>query len=218
MKKLLLISALIFSASVMFGQCQAKFSKHQAVDPITRLPIPNKAILVDSSIGSPGMLYSWDFGDSSAPQTGLNVTHTYATHGSYVVCLTIIDSTVVGLCTSVFCDTLTVDSSGNVRSAFTVSTGNSLASITENKTLNNIKVYPNPAQEFTTLDFESLNSTDLTIRIIDTKGSQVQVLERGIFSGSNRIQLNTSSLEEGMYIIQLQDGNSFTTKRLQIVR
>ena len=197
--------------------CQASFTKHQAIDPVTRLPIPNKAILIDGSTGS-GLTYSWDFGDSSAPQTGLNVSHTYATHGSYNVCLTVTSATVAGICTSVFCDTLTVDSTGSVRGAFTVTTGSSLSSIEENKNINSVKLYPNPAQDIATIDFETTNATNLTIRIIDIKGAIIQTLDKNTFSGNNKIQLNTSDLEEGMYLIQLQGSSSIVTKRLQVVK
>ena len=197
--------------------CNSSFTKHQAIDPISRLPIPNKVILVDGSTGT-GLTYSWNFGDGSAPLTGLNVTHTYATHGSYNVCLTVVGTTATGTCTSIFCDTLTVDSSGNVRSAFTVTTGNSSVSIVENKSISGLKLYPNPAQEFITLDFESINSADLTIKIFDTKGSQIQSIDKNIFSGSNKIRVNTTGLQEGLYIIQLQDGKSFVAKRFQVIK
>ncbi|MDB4088295.1 PKD domain-containing protein [Flavobacteriales bacterium] len=197
--------------------CNASFTKHQAVDSLTGLAIPNKVIIVDGSTGS-ALTYSWDFGDGSAPLSGLNVTHTYATHGSYNVCLTVVSSTAIGTCTSIFCDTLTVDSSGTVRSAFTVTTGNSIASVDEKKSINGLTLYPNPAQEFINLDFEAINSSDLNVRIYDTKGSVVQVFNKFIHTGSNKIQINTSVLKEGLYIIQLQDGESFVTKRFQVVK
>lgn len=196
--------------------CNASFSKFQAFDPISRLPIPNKVILVDASTGN-ALTYSWDFGDGSAPLAGLNVTHTYATHGSYNICLTVVGTTPIGTCTSTFCDTLTVDSSGNVRSAFTVTTGESSLSIEENKSISGLKLYPNPVKEFITLDFESINAADLTITIFDTKGSDIQIIDKNIFSGSNKIQINTTGLQEGLYIIKLQDGKSFVTKRFQVV-
>lgn len=197
--------------------CNASFSKHQAIDPISRLPIPNKVILVDGSTGT-GLTYSWNFGDGSAPVSGLNVTHTYATHGSYNICLTVTSSTAIGTCTNVFCDTLTVDSTGAVRGSFTVTTGNSLVSLDENESIKGLNLYPNPAQNFINLDFESINSSDLNVRIFDTKGAAVQSFNKYIYSGNNKIQINTSLLEEGLYIIQLQDGETFVTKRFQVVK
>ena len=197
--------------------CNAVFSKFQAIDPITLIPIPNQVVLADASTGT-ALTYSWDFGDGSAPLTGLNVTHTYGTHGSYNICLTVVGTTTGGTCTSTFCDTLTVDSTGSVRSSFTVSTGNSALSIEENSTINSLKLFPNPANEFAIIEFESAINTNLSIKVIDMKGAEIQVENQSVFSGNNRIQLNTSNLDEGVYVVQLQDGTSIVTKRMQIVK
>lgn len=195
--------------------CNASFSIFQAIDSSTYAPIPNEVILVDSSTGS-GLSYSWDFGDGSAPVSGLNVIHTYATHGSYLVCLTVTSGTGAGSCTSTFCDTLTVDPSGNIRAAFTVRTGNAKLSIEENSTINSLKLFPNPANEFAIVEFESVTNTNISVKIIDVRGSEIQVENRAVFSGNNRIRLNTTNLKEGLYIIILQDEVGMTTKRLQI--
>jgi PKD repeat protein len=50
--------------------------------------------------------YTWDFGDASAPGNGFVTAHTYATAGTYTVCLTVVDTT--NGCTSMFCDTVNV--------------------------------------------------------------------------------------------------------------
>jgi PKD repeat protein len=51
-----------------------------------------------------GMTYTWDFGDSTTA-TGFIANHDFPIYGTYVVCLTTVDSST--LCTSTFCDTLT---------------------------------------------------------------------------------------------------------------
>lgn len=197
--------------------CSAGFTKHQAIDPVSRLPIPNKAILVDRSTGT-GLTYSWNFGDGSAPVSGLNVTHTYSTHGSYNICLTVVGTTTAGTCTSTFCDTLTVDSSGNVRSSFTVTTGNSSTSIKENELLTNVKLYPNPAQSYAVLDFNSASLADIVIKVIDVKGREILNIDKTVNTGMNKINLPVDNLGEGMYLIQILNGNTVLTQRLQIVR
>ena len=197
--------------------CQANFTKHQAIDPITRLPMPNKAIIINTSVGT-GLTYSWNFGDGSPSVTGLNQTHTYATHGSYNVCLTVTGTTTSGVCTSIFCDTLTVDSSGNVRSSFTVTTGNSLSSIEELETISEFNLYPNPANDFVKLDFKTTQSSNSTIRIIDLKGSEVMNLTKSINPGSNLITISTADLNEGIYIIQINDGVNQLNKKMQVVK
>lgn len=196
--------------------CNAMYNKFQATTP-GGTPIPNQVVLVNASTGT-NLTYSWDFGDGSAPLLGLNVTHTYANNGFYNVCLTVSSNNAGVLCTNTYCDTLSVDAAGIIRSGFTVTTGSTALSIKEAKTINSVNVYPNPAQEMVTVDFESINSTEVLVKIMDAKGAQIQMIERSIFSGTNKIELNTSGLKEGIYVIQLIDGESFVTKRLQIVR
>ena len=196
--------------------CNASFNQFQATGP-GGVPVPNQVILVDNSTGN-NLSYSWNFGDGSGPQAGLNVSHTYATHGMYNVCLTVTSTTGSGVCTSVYCDTLTMDSTGVLRSSFTVTTGNSSLSVKEVNTISEIKLYPNPAQMQTILDVNALNAANLSIRIIDFKGAELQRIERGMNAGANKFEINTSNLEEGMYLIQLNDGKSMVTKRLQIIK
>jgi PKD repeat protein len=52
-----------------------------------------------------GMTYTWDFGDSTSG-SGFFTNHTFPMYGTYVVCLTAVDSST--LCTSTFCDTITL--------------------------------------------------------------------------------------------------------------
>ena len=51
--------------------------------------------------------YYWDFGDGSTSNQ-MNPTHTYTTSGSYVVCLTIVDS-LNNFCTDTYCDSVYVN-------------------------------------------------------------------------------------------------------------
>ena len=51
-----------------------------------------------------GLTYSWDFGDGSAVSTAMSPSHTYASAGTYAVCLTANN----GACTGTVCDTVVV--------------------------------------------------------------------------------------------------------------
>jgi len=57
----------------------------------------------NSSTGGGGATYSWDFGDGNT-STATSPTHTYATNGTYTVCLTITD----GCATDTYCQPITV--------------------------------------------------------------------------------------------------------------
>ena len=62
-------------------------------------------IMFQASPFSFGMTYTWDFGDGNTGTNGI-AFNTYATNGTYTVCLTAVDSAT--MCTSNFCDTITL--------------------------------------------------------------------------------------------------------------
>ncbi len=55
------------------------------------LPSALFASFINSSTSCPGAVYLWDFGDGGT-SPAMNPTHTYATPGTYTVCLTVIDA------------------------------------------------------------------------------------------------------------------------------
>lgn len=64
-----------------------------------------------------GVWYSWDFGDGNT-SSSMNPSHTYASNGLYIVCLTISDS----FCTDTWCDSIFIQGNGgggNCSAAFT---------------------------------------------------------------------------------------------------
>jgi len=58
-----------------------------------------------STIPSGTIIYSWNFGDSTATSSVANPTHTYANYGTYNVCLTITNN---NGCSDTYCHTVTV--------------------------------------------------------------------------------------------------------------
>ncbi|CAN5537673.1 hypothetical protein BH10BAC1_BH10BAC1_01170 [soil metagenome] len=58
----------------------------------------------DASTGAGPLNYSWDFGDGSTSTTVGNVTHVYATPGTYWACLTITDT--AGSCSDTYCSSI----------------------------------------------------------------------------------------------------------------
>ncbi len=76
-----------------------------------------------------------------------------------------------------------------------------------------LKLYPNPAGEQVTLQFESRGSNML--ELMDVQG---RVLIRKTFDAEGQVQhrLNTSELSAGVYLIRLQSGGAQVTRRLII--
>jgi PKD repeat protein len=94
------------------AQCQASF---------TYVNIGNGYIsFTNTSTGSGAPYYSWSFGDGNYSNS-VNPNNTYLANGNYEVCLTVVDSNMVGGCTSIFCDSIQITNSVpcNITSSFT---------------------------------------------------------------------------------------------------
>lgn len=173
---------------------------------------PFSVILYNTSSNLSTHQYAWDFGDGNFG-TGRTPSHQYANFGSYVVCLTVFDS--IANCSATFCDTVGMDSLGNLNKAgFGIQVIDPLAvSLEENKLLNQIKIYPNPASKHIFMDLNGLDQ--LTIKVLDISGRLV--LER-TSSSKNIENIDISQLENGIYFISLQDGINRRVEKMIISR
>ena len=166
-------------------------------------------ILTNTSSDSATHTYSWDFGDGNSA-TGRTPSHQYQSFGSYSVCLTITDS--ILNCFSTFCDTIGMDSLGNLKAGFglRVVVPTTVGISEEEKSLNNISVYPNPAKNILSLDLRNVDQK-LDIKILDLSGRTV--LENINNPIGNIEIIDISSLENGVYFILLNDGTSQKTEK-----
>ncbi|HEU4717191.1 MAG TPA: PKD domain-containing protein [Bacteroidia bacterium] len=99
MRNLLVILALGFSVKAA-AQCQAGFTYTVSGGTVT---------FTNTSTSNFFPVFSWNFGDNTSANSysTQGMTHTYATAGTYYVCLTLNDS-LNQSCTSTFCDSVTV--------------------------------------------------------------------------------------------------------------
>ena len=172
---------------------------------------PGQVVLVDSSYGTGGgMRFIWNFGDGNTAFVEYP-THSYSTAGSYQVTLSIMDS--LSGCTNFYHDTITVDSAGILRAGFglTVINANSVG-VEENSNLANFKLYPNPASDFVTIQFEETQLTNV-IQLIDISGKLVYT---EIITGKEFVTINTQAFEAGVYIVRMRNELGQNNKRLVI--
>ena len=80
----------------------------------------------------------------------------------------------------------------------------------------NLTVYPNPANEFTSIKVQLKNEQNVSLKLIDMNGRTVASRNYGQMNGASEIQLNTSNFEAGLYLIQLTLDNSIVSRRLII--
>ncbi|MFA8300900.1 MAG: choice-of-anchor J domain-containing protein [Hyphomicrobiales bacterium] len=79
---------------------------------------------------------------------------------------------------------------------------------TDELSISNIKLYPNPANEFVNIE----NASGYEISIIDLKGTVL--LKENVNTNNHRIQLD--SFSEGVYLMNINNGNELSRKKIII--
>lgn len=187
------------------GQCQAEFYPYED-------STNNVIYLIDLSSGTGTMTYFWDFGDGNT-STLQYPTHVYANSGFYNVCLTITDNIA---CTSTYCDSVGFTLFGGPNShhnGFTINVipASSVGVDEVVEILTDMNVYPNPANENTTLEYNATEDGNHSIILTDITGKVVMNENYNAQKGNNRLNLNLNSIESGMYLITVADANGNQT-------
>ena len=68
------------------------------------------------------------------------------------------------------------------------------------------KVFPNPAEDIITVDFQTPTDHNLQVFVMDTKGSEVLRREFYTYAGSHSFTIDISKYPTGTYIVYLQHG------------
>ncbi len=179
------------------SNCQAFFTKVQLA--------PFQVTVVNLSNGV-NLNFHWDFGDGST-DTQPYPSHQYATIGSYNLCLTVSDA---NGCTSTYCDTITVDSLGNVYrslSGFVINVVSpaGLTGVNEIKKTQSFRAFPNPATSELYVNIIPGNVKAKGYRMLSLQGSEVLAGDMNGFDGKIEMQ----SLTSGTYLLEisLTDGS-----------
>ena len=90
--------------------------------------------------------------------------------------------------------------------------------IEENKFLQNIELYPNPAQNEVNLNFVKQNNDDnFSIKVFDVVGKEIESIHNGLLtSGEHHFLINTQNYQTGVYFISLNDGVNSRLQKLII--
>lgn len=135
--------------------------------------------------------YLWNFGDGNY-STDMNPTHTYASPGNYAVTLTCTNS----------CQ----------ENEVTVNLNAMVTSVDEDLDAAEWSIILNPGSSMLVLRFEGTASHRLNYRILDMTGKVVVSEQVGIGRVFTQL-LDVSSLNSGMYLFQLLDGDQTLTKK-----
>jgi hypothetical protein len=90
----------------------------------------------------------------------------------------------------------------------------STVGINEISNASNMSLFPNPAKEYTTLNYESTNASAVNVSVLDITGKEVQQHTIHTVAGSNRLKLTTEAMEPGVYFITVTDDHASKTIKL----
>ena len=164
--------------------------------------------------------FSWNFGDGTTSNQPYP-QHTYASAGVYPVCLTIqsIDS-LQNVCTDVFCDTLGVDSLGNLiykkgSIGFTLNVLDPWTFSIKDNPFKELSIYPNPTNRFLNIDFSSTLNENVTWQVLSLSG-KVLLQNTAITQQNSSLRIDVSDLSEGLYLLQLNSSQHQQVHKINI--
>ncbi|MDZ7847679.1 MAG: PKD domain-containing protein [Owenweeksia sp.] len=162
--------------------------------------------------------YSWTFGDGATSNQPYPV-HNYSAPGAYPVCVSITSINTTGdTCIDTYCDTLGVDSLGNLvyksTSGFTLKVIDPASVGMNENQIGKVSIYPNPADEALQVDLGASEGGMLRWNIYDMKGTSLSKGAEALQSG--KLSLDVSDLAPGVYIISLETAQQQINKRLLI--
>lgn len=88
-----------------------------------------------------------------------------------------------------------------------------------NASSNKVAVYPNPADNFTSLQIESMHTCDATITTTDMLGRAVgNVVKENLPAGKTELRYDLSGLPPGMYVLSIVTPYFREQKKVQVLR
>lgn len=171
----------------------------------------NTVYLVNYSTPGSSLNYFWNFGDGATSNL-MYPSHLYANVGTYTVCLTISDG---NGCNSTYCDSIYIQTKASGFSLNVIS--QNAVGIEETQTTQFGEIYPNPTSENSFITINSVNNSEITIRVIDISGKIISQKINTLISGENTIQLDTQNLTNGMYFISITDEKE-TNTNLRLIK
>jgi PKD repeat protein len=190
--------------------CFAKFTFHAASAAASEVYFTN------ASVGTtPHTVYNWDFGDGTT-STDENPSHVFAHAGQFNVCLFIADSTTG--CASHFClqvNHVFFNAPTVANSALAPIKGAGMSDAIDHF----VVAYPNPANAFTTLQYELTSDTDVTIEVFDQSGSRTgQMTHENQSKGPHSQQIDIDSRRSGFYLVKLTAGGHTYFEKISAIR
>ena len=86
-----------------------------------------------------------------------------------------------------------------------------------NQLANNVTVYPNPISNTAIVNFNLVESNEVSIEVVNALGQLVSTANLGTLSvGDQTYSLDASNLNNGLYFINIRVGNSISVKKVSV--
>ena len=92
----------------------------------------------------------------------------------------------------------------------------STVSVEELSNASNLSLFPNPANQYAVLNYESNIVSELSVHMFDITGKEVQQQTTQTSIGNNTLKLNIETLESGVYFIHVTDGQA--SKKIKLIK
>ena len=86
------------------------------------------------------------------------------------------------------------------------------------KKTNNIVVFPQPAKNEIIIEFSSVSNNKGVLHLFDLKGELILSKDLGQNSSNNRLTLDVSDLNSGIYLLKMQSKNEIQYQKIQIIK
>ncbi len=190
--------------NVIYGEdCQALF-----------IPFLNdlEVFFLDLSVGQGQSIYAWDFGDGTTSEEAFPF-HTYDAPGVYEVTLTTVTE---DGCTSTFGVTLNLEDANIQGNAILAAIISDTDEASVPVFADAASLFPNPVVDKVNVTFDLLQQNEYKLSVVTASGQVVQEKIENGQRGDNKVQLNVSSLPQGMYFVKILAGEE--TKTLKFVK
>jgi hypothetical protein len=80
--------------------------------------------------------------------------------------------------------------------------------------LKDLNVFPNAIFDWTTIEFETTESTEITIKILDAHGRPIKEEKLQSIYGKNQIELDLGTVEGGNYFVTITNGDRVIAEKI----
>lgn len=178
---------LVQAGIVLVDPCSAEFKMFMLPDTIQPGASTIYFSLINNSLGANGY---WSFGDGNTG-VGQSIVHSYAAPGTYTIMVVVVDTSF--MCTDTVYKQILIDGG----------TMKILGIGSNDKTFELSKLFPNPVSNQLNVSINSLEDQALIVQVLDLTGRVVLSSKSNASVGNNIIELPTTELNSGMYIVEI---------------